>query len=202
MLDENASKTEIIKILKLWLPKNTNKGTTTVYLFFSGHGYISQLNGDFLFLPYDADMDLIDRTSLRQSEVFKLINDVGPQRAIIFIDSCCSGFSRTGNKLVHNSRPLALVPDHKIPYENINIVSASQTNEISFSSDALKHGIFSYFLMNGLEGNADLDGNKTITPGELQSYLEREVPRFAGTLNKVQNPNLLGNPSITLIDPR
>jgi uncharacterized caspase-like protein len=188
--------------LKLWLPKHSNRGTTTVYLFFSGHGYISHLNGDFLFLPYDVDMDLIDRTSLRQSEIFKLINDVGPQKAIIFVDSCFSGFSKAGSKLVQNSRPLALVPSHEIRHENINIITASQANEISFSSDSLKHGIFSYFLMKGLEGNADLDGNKAITLGELHSYLEREVPRFASTLNKVQNPNLLGNPSITLIDPR
>jgi hypothetical protein len=202
LVDENASETEIIKTLKLWLPQQISRDNTTIYLFFSGHGYVSQSSGEFLFLPHDTDMDLIDRTSLNQTEVFKLINDTGPKKTIAFIDSCFSGFSKSGSKLVPNSRPLSLTASNEIFYDNVNVITATQKNEISFSSDSLQHGIFSYFLMKGLEGNADLDGNKAITLGELYSYLEREVPKFASKMNKVQNPKLIGNPALTLIEPK
>ena len=49
----------------------------------------------------------------------------------------------------------------KIP-KNVSIFSASKLNQISSGYAEAKHGIFSYFLMKGLEGNADLNGDKKI----------------------------------------
>ncbi len=202
LLDEEASEANIIKTLKHWLPRNTKKNLSTIYLFYSGHGYFSQATSEYLILPYDADLDLIERTALTHTEIFKLLDDTGAEKIIVFMDSCFSGFSKTGKNLIQNARPLALATSKTLATKNVNIVSASQSSEISFSSDRLKHGIFSYFLMKGLEGNADLDGNRSITLGELHAYLEREVARFASSMNKTQTPQLQGNPSLTLMELR
>ena len=62
-----------------------------------------------------------------------------------------------------------------------------------------KDGIFSYFLMKGLEGNADLNKDKTLTNGELIAYLKNNVSQEAFSQNRQQKPMLSGNPDNILI---
>jgi uncharacterized caspase-like protein len=57
----------------------------------------------------------------------------------------------------------------------------------------LKHGIFSFYLMKALEGDADENKDGRITSGELQRYLSDMVGRQAMGLNRTQNTQLFGN---------
>ena len=63
----------------------------------------------------------------------------------------------------------------------------------------LKHDIFSYYLMKGLEGEADENKDGTITIGKLQSYLAERVPRFAMTMSRKQEPQLTGDANRVLV---
>jgi len=58
-----------------------------------------------------------------------------------------------------------------------------------------KHGIFSYYLMRGMESDADADRYGKITAGEMQAYLAEAVARQAGMQNRVQQPQLIDNAS-------
>jgi uncharacterized caspase-like protein len=72
-------------------------------------------------------------------------------------------------------------------------------NGISWSSDELGHGIFSYYLMKGMEGDADTNKDGNITLGEMQVYLAENVGRQAGMMNRKQEPQLIGDPSRVLV---
>jgi uncharacterized caspase-like protein len=37
------------------------------------------------------------------------------------------------------------------------------------------HGLFTYFLLKGLQGSADANGDRTITSGELETYVKSNV---------------------------
>ena len=65
------------------------------------------------------------------------------------------------------------------------IISSCSANEISKEDDRLKHGIFSYFLLEGLKGEADQNQDGIITVSELFSYISREVPKAS---NQDQHP--------------
>ena len=60
------------------------------------------------------------------------------------------------------------------------IISASSANEISKEDDSLQHGIFTYYLLKGLEGQADFDGDGIITVSELFGFLSKKVPEASG----------------------
>ena len=62
-----------------------------------------------------------------------------------------------------------------------------------------KHGIFSYFLMKGLEGNADINKDNKITNGELLSYMDDKISVQASSLGREQNPSLTGDPNRVLV---
>jgi uncharacterized caspase-like protein len=83
--------------------------------------------------------------------------------------------------------------------DNFTVMSASASSQISSSSPDLKHGIFSYYLMKGLEGDADDNKDGTITIGKLQSYLSEKVPRFAMKMNRTQEPQLVGDSARVLV---
>ena len=75
-------------------------------------------------------------------------------------------------------------------------------DQISSGLESAKHGIFSYFLMKGIEGKADSNNDKKITNGELLAYMDEKVSQKAAELGRPQNPSLAGDPDRVLISYR
>jgi uncharacterized caspase-like protein len=107
--------------------------------------------------------------------------------------------ARTGETLLASARPLALKADKKLFPADFTVIAASQADQISSSSPDLKHGIFSYYLMKGMEGDADADSDGLITLGEMQRYLVDNVGRQAGMMNRKQEPQLFGDANRVLV---
>jgi len=61
---------------------------------------------------------------------------------------------------------------------------------------------FSYYLMKGLERNADANNDKDITNGELLAYMDLNVSQKASELGRQQNPSLAGDPNKVLTSYR
>ena len=102
-----------------------------------------------------------------------------------------------------SARPVRIVADEQedIP-DNFTIFSSSQLDQISSGLKEAKHGIFSYYLMKGLEGNADINKDKKITNGELLAYMDENVSQKASALGRQQNPSLVGDPNKVLMSYR
>ena len=199
LLDEKADAAEILVAFKNWLPTRVNKGKTDVYVFYSGHGLPSQDGNSLYFLPYEANRDLLDRTAIAQSEVVEALQRANPRSVTMFIDSCYSGQTRTGETLLASARPLAVTAKQSSFPPNFTVISASAPDQISSSSPDLKHGIFSYYLMRGMEGDADANKDKQITVGEMQAYLAENVSRRAMGMNRTQQPQVVGDQSRVLV---
>jgi hypothetical protein len=50
-----------------------------------------------------------------------------------------------------------------------------------------------------MEGEADANRDGRITVGEMHAYLADQVARQAGAVNRLQTPQLLGDPSRVLV---
>jgi len=59
-------------------------------------------------------------------------------------------------------------------------MTASGANEVSVEKDDLRHGVFTYFLLDGLEGKADTDRDGLITVDEAYDYVSKNVPKATG----------------------
>ena len=60
------------------------------------------------------------------------------------------------------------------------ILSASGANAVSEENKALGHGIFTYYLLEGLRGKADADGDGRVTVDEAYGCESGHVPEAAG----------------------
>ena len=199
LLDDKADAAEILLTFKNWLPTRIKRGSTDVYVFYSGHGLPSEDGESLFFLPHEADRDLLERTAISQQEIVDAIQRTSPKSVTMFIDSCYSGQSRTGETLLAGARPLSVKAKQSSFPSNFTVISASALDQISSSSPELKHGIFSYYLMRGMEGEADANGDKQITVGEMQTYLSENVARRAMGMNRTQQPQVVGDTSRVLV---
>jgi hypothetical protein len=195
LLDEEATTLKIKnKMADLFAMADTND---MVIFYFAGHG----IDGAFLPVDYDGFNNYIDHRS-----VINAMQDSEAKYKLIIADACHSGsfaikfdeYRKNGNQF-----PLASVRGGKSINDQLKdfyksfsntkkglaIISSSAADEISLEAEKLKQGVFSYFLIKGLKGEADFNNNDMITAKELFEYIAEKVDEFTFGY---QTPNFMG----------
>jgi uncharacterized caspase-like protein len=154
----------------------------TLVLFIAGHG-MNDGNGDYFVMPSDAGFT--DENTIRAaraipySEIQRLLNL--PGRKLVFIDTCHSG-GLTGRGYDSN-RMIRALQD----IEGTIIFTASTKDEASQELPNLQHGVFTYYIIQGMRGAADSQKAGTVNMMELCAYVSRMVQQ---STNKSQQPRL------------
>ena len=203
LVNEEATVVKTDKAVSLWLKSKIKKNKSDLIIFFAGHGLASSAGKELYLLPQDGNPDRLERTALSRTDLFKEIISLNPKSVTMFLDTCYSGVSRDEQMLLASARPVRIVANDQegIP-DNFTIFSASQLDQISSGLKEANHGIFSYYLMKGLEGKADINQDKKITNGELLAYMDENVSQKASELGRQQNPSLAGDLNKVLISYR
>jgi hypothetical protein len=202
LIDDKATRSQALKAFKLWLPKIAGKGGKDIHIFFAGHGLASDNGEDLYILPQDGESSLLEDTAISRVELISLINKVNPRSVTMFFDTCYSGQTRDERMLVASLRPIRIVADEQEKPDNFTIFTASNYDQTSGSIEEAQHGMFSYYLMKGLEGKADENDDRKITNGELITYLKDNVSQEAFMQNREQDPMLAGDPDKVLMSYR
>ena len=168
-------------------------------MFFAGHGLASPDGKDLYLLPYNGEPSLLDGTALLRRELFEVIGKAKPKSATIFLDTCYSGLSRGKETLLASARGIVVTPKPQSIPSGFTVLSAASGQQISSGLKEAKHGLFSYYLMKGMEGGADANGDKKITAGELHAYLAKRVQKQAVRLGREQTPELSGDGERVLV---
>ena len=146
-------------------------------LFIAGHG-MNDDRGEFYFLPSDAfikDDGTIKRSKAISWREIKSILDI-PAKKLIFADTCHSeGVSGKKTRGVDNDRFVK-----ELQEANAVIFTSSRGRELSQESGKWKHGAFTYALIEGIKGKADLIKDNKISMKELDAYVSETVPKITG----------------------
>jgi len=123
---------------------------------------------------------------------------------IAILDSCASGaFTRTkGGK----RRPPFLV-DAANKVRGHAFLSSSSATEDAQESDRIRASFFTHYLVSGLRGGADANGDKVVTLSEAYQFAYREtVTRTRSTKHGAQHPaydmHLAGTGDVVMTDLR
>ena len=117
-------------------------------------------------------------------------------KSYAFLDTCFSGGTgRTGitETLFEGTRSgMMKVKDISLAYNNLVIFTATDINQLSNSYKEQNHGLFTYYMLKGLSGEADTGKDEKVTIEELQNYIKENVSRESIKLGKttVQEPLL------------
>ena len=96
---------------------------------------------------------------------------------------------REGETLIAGLRNISIAEEEII--DNVTIFNSASGAEFSSDYDDVGHGLFSYYLMKGLEGKADINEDQQISTSELYTYIEDNVSSTALSIGFAQNPSLL-----------
>jgi len=133
-------------------------------------------------LPYDVDPKDLYATALPMGEISRIFNRIRAERLIFIADSCYSGAS--GGRTISLEGMRANISDTFLDRIAVGkgriILTASSANEVSTEDEKLQHGIFTYFLLEGLRGKADIDSDGLITVDEAYGYVSKHVPQATG----------------------
>ena len=199
LVNNRSSRTDLKIALKQWLRGRIEEGKTDVNVFFAGHGLASPNGQDLYLLPYDGETSLLDETALLRRELFEVIDKANPKSATIFLDTCYSGLSRGKETLLASARGIVVTAKPQSIPKGFTVLSAASGQQISSGLDEAKHGLFSYYLMKGMEGDADANKDRKITAGELHAYLGNRVMKQAIRLGREQTPELSGDVERVLV---
>ena len=185
LANQDATKSRIESLLGTTIKRKASRDDTVI-IFYAGHGAVepdpSNLDGDGFekyLLPHDADLEDLYSTSISMNNIRTIFTRIRADRLIFIADTCYSGAS--GGRTMMATKTRANLSDKF--YERISkgkgrvIISSCSANEISKEDDNLQHGVFSYYMLEGLKGRADQDGDGIITVSELFSYITRKVPQ-------------------------
>ncbi len=187
--DTGASKAEILRALKVWLPKAVKPDTTDLYVFYAGHGMPTADGSSAYLVPYDGDIQLLEDTAISRKRFFDEISATKPRSATFFFDNCYSGATRSEQQLLA-ARPLTIKVEETDVPDNYLVFAAGETDQIAGVEPEVKHGRFSYFVFKGLEGEADANSDGKISAGELHTFVRESVGRFSAG---AQTPTMLGD---------
>ncbi len=197
LVNDKADRIDITRAIKSWLLKRTVTNKTDIYVFFAGHGLATDDGKDVYLLPYDGFPDLLDDSAIKRKELFADIQATKPRSVTVFLDTCYSGGTRNEKEtLVANLRPIIITAKEQAIPSNFTVLSAAKGNQTSQSLEEVKHGLFSYYMMLGMEGGADLNADKKITARELHEYVVEKVERQSQFR---QTPELQGDKDRVLV---
>ena len=165
--------------------KNKAGAEDMVIIYFAGHGAaeidVISPDGDGLekyLMPYDADPNDLYASALPMREVAHIFRRIRSERLVFVADACYSGAS--GGRTVSISGVRANLSDRFLERlaggKGKVIITASSANEVSVEKDELGHGVFTYYLMQGLRGPADTDADGLVTVDEAYRYVSEKVP--------------------------
>ena len=161
----------------------------TVIIYYAGHGApetdATSPDGDGLekyLVPYDADPQDLYSTALPMREVETIFHRLHAERVIFITDSCYSG--ATGGRTFATSDSRAILSDNFLQRLSKGkgrvVLTASRAGEISEERDDLGHGVFTFYLLQGLRGGADTNADGVVTVDEAYAYVSTHVPSVTG----------------------
>jgi len=189
--DSDVGQAEFSKVFSKdgWLEKRVKPGKTNIYVYYAGHGAPDLKHNKAYLIPYDGDPNYASQTGYEVDALYSHLSDLEAASVTVFLDACFSGANRNNEMLLADARPVFMEVNESMA-RNVTVFSAAGGKQISSAWPEKKHGLFTYFLMKGLKGAADINNDKNITVGELASYVETNVSETAGMLDREQTPGL------------
>ena len=187
--DAKALKDDLIEVFEQWLPKQGGP-QTTAYIYLSGRAVVNQETGVVSLLPYDG-------TRAGASRMFSLarlqraLTKASVKQAVLMLDLSLEPSS--------GSDPGRVVPprwtqqDSGGEPERVMLMIGNSGMQEAQAYQPGQHGLYTYFLLKGLRGAADLDKSGNVLTGELCAYVHGQV--------SVVTQAQAGNPQQTLCLP-
>jgi tetratricopeptide (TPR) repeat protein len=173
LIGAQATLAAVRRELEEWLP-SAAKENDRVVIYFAGHGFV--YGGKPYLAPFDFEPDRVAATGYPMDSLGAVIGGrIKAKWKVLLADACHSGAITPEENQQINRRLLDL-------NRSLFSLTASRDREQSFESPDWGggHGIFTYYVVRGMEGSADENRDGIVTADELAEYVRRNVREASG----------------------
>lgn len=172
---------DINEALSWWLPLHVAKDAVVI-VYFSGQAMVTPA-GNILLTPYDGNA--ADSARLYPlNEIESVFTKLKAKHVIFLFDGMVS-------RLPDNAKINTASPRWELGGGNTLGLIGGEDFTKGLEDDHHRHGLFTYYLLRGLRGEADTNRNGTVTLGELAGYTRQKVAWTAKSqFNEEQQPLL------------
>jgi caspase domain-containing protein len=194
------------KVGLMWLRNQVladGSPSAVAYVYYAGHGVPDAKNKPYL-MPVDANPDYITETGYAVDTLVAELSRL-PGHSVVFLDACFTGTAARASAnsagVTLGKRPAFVEVPLPTQTSRVSVFSAVTGHQTSNALRPAFHGLFTYYLLKGLRGDAaDLEGR--ITLSSLNRYVTSQVSAAAARLNQAQTPTLSGPAELVLVKPR
>ena len=173
MIDKDATREKIQNTIKKYLYEAEK--CDLVFIFYSGHGmnpYNDQ--ADVSLLTYDCDIN----AAIPGISYIWLLEEIETCKAnnvVAFIDACKSGTFPKGVKGNNQINEEIMNKINSLPSTKL-IMSAASGSQNSYESPKFRNGLFTYYLIKGIQGEApEMRNDNYVDVDELFEYVRANV---------------------------
>lgn len=190
LTDDKASKSDIQAYIEDWLPRRVNENST-VFVYYSGHGAPDVKGKEAYIVPYEGQPDFPSQLYPLRN-LYDSLGRLPAKEVVVLLDSCFSG-TKGRSVMSEGARPLVMTTDRILPANHkVRVFAGAAGDQIGSDYDRARHGLFTYYLLRGLRGEADEKKQGVVMLGELYRYVKTHVSEKASLeLNRDQTPVLL-----------
>lgn len=201
LTDDTATKSDLEAYIEDWLPRRVTP-ESTVFIYYSGHGAPETTGKDAFLVPFEGHPDFPSKL-YPLSRLYAALAKLPAKAIVVMLDSCFSGAEGRGVRQL-GARPLVTAPEASGLDPRIVVLAGATGTQITSDYDKGEHGLFTYYLLRGMRGDADANRDGAVTLGELYPFVKRSViDKASRELNRDQTPSLLGgagpNASLPLV---
>ncbi|HNO24344.1 MAG TPA: caspase family protein [Leptospiraceae bacterium] len=161
-----------------------------IVFFFSGHGISDADNNSYLIAAdtissnelHSSGKEKRYATAVNVSEQITKFKAKGIKKLLLMIDACREKMNTT--KSVSREELLKEYTDSEI----LATFYATGSGYYSYEDDESEYGVFSRYVVQGMEGKADSNADGVVTFTELKAYVEKGVSKWSLRKNKQQKP--------------
>ncbi len=184
LLDQEATQRNIKVAIGKWLTRQVRQHDTAI-IYYAGQA--APEGADTYWMTYDAASDDLYSTALSSVDIVALRDRVGSKWLLTLVDSSYSAATVSS-------------PSHSRKTQIISrmtgtiAISATDGRQGALELDAYQHGVFTYYLLEGLKGEADSaprDG--VIDVEEIWDYIKARVTKTARKHGHHQTPVFHGS---------
>ncbi|MHC9541208.1 MAG: caspase family protein [Vulcanimicrobiota bacterium] len=174
LCDNNATNAAIVKAMNDISVKANPEDV--VILFLSGHGEIDPSDSQYYFIPHDFSTKedittMFKKSGLAASTIGDMIKAIKARKVLVIFDTCHSGKATVAFRGMAEMKAMKMLAKSY----GLHILAASADEQLAGESSDLGHGIFTYAILEGLEGKADSEKDGIVTVRELLPFVEFEV---------------------------
>ena len=173
LLDQISS--SVIEVIDEFFDQR--KPDDLLVLYFSGHGIRDEIGSLYLAFK-NTTRSRLRSTAIKSDYIREVMDQSRSKRQVLILDCCNSGAFPQGTK-AELGGAMGLMTAFQ-GYGRY-VLTASDTTQFAWEGDRVigetQNSLFTHFLMKGLEGEADTDGDGQITVDKLYDYAFEQISK-------------------------